>query len=769
MDVVQFLRTLYRYLPLIILLPVVTVLITYIFVRNMEGEYRARSVISSGIIESQSGPGSDARINRDQIAFRYANFMELINSRPVISLVSFSLLRHDLQNPGRGFRTDTPEFTTLSPERRAALIDSLTFYIDTAEPLDLTQGYGQTVFELLSAKGYDPASIANRTRIQRLGQSDYIQILVETENPRLSAYIANELADLFIRFYRHRQNQLLGVNIDFYLEQVRLREIQLDERSRRLQNFKVANSITNLYEQTKAIAVQISDFEYLRQMETRTFRGAQSLIDSLDVVLRDNSGRDFTEGRQAALNAQVAAARRQMSELNRRRVNAVIRGEMGLADQLEQEVNEIRDLLHVSVANMNNQAIADPRVAREQLITQRMLLALDKEQARQALLNIERELQRLANLTREFARLEAIQDTYVREIDLAERDYLSMLDRLNQFRLTQQQTINSGAQVEQIERAMPPRDPLPSKKILIILVAGAGSFGFALVSVFIIEYFDLTIKTARQLANTLEKPVFGIIPGLEDDELDIPAMFAQSSSNLTIKATLSLVRHLRSNIIPYTEGRRIIISSTQPKTGKTFLSILISYALAQTGRKVLLVDANMLSNKLTQTFQSEPVLEKYLTGEIDLQEAITPTSHDNIFVLGCGISNFTINEIATKARLEEAFDRMIEGFDSVIIDSTMLVKHNNTRELLPFADSIILAFAAGEVVNGLDRELIGELNEAPISFEGCILNKVELNQIEDVYGELNKKRSYPRRVIKQIIRGNIKGAFRFRQPSDKID
>lgn len=769
MDVIQFLRTLYRYLPLLILLPIVTVLITYVFVRNMEGEYRARAVISSGIIESQSGPGTDSRINRDQIAFRYANFMELINSRPVISLVSFSLLRHDLRNPGRGFRPDSDEFNAISPERRAALIDSLTFYIETAEPLDLTQGYGQTVFELLSAKGYDPGTISDRSRIQRLGQSDYIQILVETENPRLSAFIANELADLFIKYYRYKQNQLLGVNIDFYLEQVRLREIQLDERSRRLQNFKVANSITNLYEQTKAIAVQISDFEYLRQMETRTFRGAQSLIDSLDVVLRDNSGRDFTEGRQAALNAQIAAARRQMSELNRRRVNAVIRGETGLAEQLEQEVSELRDLQYVSVANLNNQAIADPRVAREQLITQRMLLSLDKEQARVALENIQLELTRLANLTREFARLEAIQDTYVREIDLAERDYLSMLDRLNQFRLTQQQTLNSGAQVEQIERAMPPRNPLPSKKILIILVAGAGSFGFALVSVFIIEYFDLTIKTARQLANALEKPVFGIIPVLEDDELDIPGMFAQSSSNLTIKATLSLVRHLRSNILPYAEGRRLIISSTQPKTGKTFLSILLSYALAQTSRKVLIVDANMLSNKLTQTFQSEPMFERYLRGEVNLEQAISPTSHENIYVLGCDISNLTINEIAPKAQLEVAFERLIDGFDSVIIDSTMLVKHNNTRELLPFADSIILSFAAGEVVNGLDRELVVELNDAPISFEGCILNKVDLNQIEDVYGELNKKRSYPRRVFKQIIRGNIKGAFRLNQPADKID
>ncbi len=769
MDVIQFLRTLYRYLPLLILLPIVTVLITYVFVRNMEGEYRARSVISSGIIESQSAPGTDARINRDQIAFRYANFMELINSRPVISLVSFSLLRHDLQNPGRGFRPDTPEFEDLTPTARASLIDSLTYYIDSTQPLDLTEGYGLTVYNLMVAKGYEPEAVTNRSRIQRLGQSDYIQILVESENPRLSAFIANELADLFIKFYRFRQNQLLGVNIDFYLEQVRLREIQLDERSRRLQNFKVANSITNLYEQTKAIAVQVSDFEYLRQMETRTYRGAESLIDSLDVVLKDNSGRDFTEGRQAALNAQVAASRRQMSELNRRRVNAVIRGEMALADELEQQVAELRDLLHVSVSNMNTQAIADPRVAREQLITQRMLLALDREQARQALIYIDRELQRLANLTREFARLEAIQDTYVREIDLAERDYLSMLDRLNQFRLTQQQTINSGAQVEQIERAMPPRDPLPSKKILIILVAGAGSFGFALVSVFVIEYFDLTIKTARQLANALEKPVFGIIPGLEDDELDIPAMFAQSSSNLTIKATLSLVRHLRSNTLPYTEGRRLIISSTQPKTGKTFLSILLSYALAQTSRKVLLVDANMLSNKLTQTFQSEPALERYLRGEISLDEAVSPTTHENIFVLGCDISNLTINEIAPKAQVERAFEQLIEGYDSVIIDSTMLVKHNNTRELLPFADSIILAFAAGEVVNGLDRELVVELNEAPISFEGCILNKVELNQIEDVYGELNKKRSYPRRVFKQIIRGNIKGAFRFKRAADQID
>ncbi|MFW6348678.1 MAG: hypothetical protein ACOC2C_08745, partial [Cyclonatronaceae bacterium] len=108
----------------------------------------------------------------------------------------------------------------------------------------------------------------------------------------------------------------------------------------------------------------------------------------------------------------------------------------------------------------------------------------------------------------------------------------------------------------------------------------------------------------------------------------------------------------------------------------------------------------------------------------------------------------------------EAMDRVVEDYDLVIIDSTPLIKENNARELLPFVDSVSVVFSALDVINGVDKSVISELNDAKASFKGTILNKVDVGEMEHIYGELDKNRNAVRRAFKEIIRGNVKGAFR---------
>lgn len=759
MDVIQFLRTLYKYVPLLILLPLITIIITFIFVQNSEREYRARAVISSGFIEAQNTPGNDRRISRDQVMFQYANLMELMSSKNVYDFVTYALLKHDLENPDQAFRPFGERYEALSPQLRMAIIDSLDHALKNYRHLNERDGVGTLILELALEKEYDYEKMQNRVNVRRMGQSDYIQVIVETESPGLSAFIANEFASHFIDFYRSSQNRLLDVNVEFYLEQVRMRENQLQERTRQLQDFKVQNSITNITEQTKALAIQMTDFERVREREMRNYMGAQSLIDSLNVVLQQG-GEGYVEGRVADLNSDVAVARRSMAELNRRRVNAQVRGNVELAAELESQISDERRRLQEAISTIDNQALADPRLARQQLLNQRLILAIEAENSRQALIFLESELERLQNKTREFARMEAVLDAYIRQINLAEQDYLSMLDRLNQFRL-RQQSMSSGSQMEQIEAALPPTDPMPSKKLIILLVAGAGSFAFALVAVFVVEYLDLTIRNAQNLANRTNKPVYGVIPELKTDEVDIPSLFSSdyTRDDALSKATASMIRLLRHNLLSKIKGKKLLLTSPHPRTGKTFVSVFMAYAIAQANYRVLLIDTGTRDHALTTQFGAEPALERFLRGEIRPSEAAMETTHPLISIIGCNNTNKTISEMASQAQIKDAMDRVVEDYDLVIIDSTPLVKENNARELLPFVDSVTLVFSALDVINGVDKSVVAELNEAEASFNGTILNKVDVSEIEHIYGELDKDRNFMRRAFKEIIRGNVKGAF----------
>lgn len=767
MDFFQFLRTVFKYIPLLILLPLVSMIITFILVQSSDSEYRARAVLSSGFIESQNTPGNDGRISRDQITFQYANLMELLSSKNVYDFTSYALLRHDMKNTDQAFRTFGESYAEFSDELKSDIVDTLDYALDEFHHLDETEGIGAHILELLEEMEYDYESLQKQITIRRMGQSDYIHVIAETESSKLSAFIANNFAGRFINYYKISQNRLLSVNIQFYLDQVELRENQLEERTERLQNFKVRNSITNITEQTKSLAVQIADFERVREREISAYRGAKSLIDSLNVVLQEG-GDGYTEGRASALNTQIAIARRSIAELNRRRINAQARGNRELMAELEEQISEERERMKEALLVTNNQAMVDPRMARQQLLSERLMLAVEAENARQSLNFIETELDRLEDKTREFARMEAVLDTYTRDIDLAEREYLSMRDRLNQFRL-EQQSMSSGAQMEQVQSALPPTDPLPSKKLIILLVAGAGSFAFTLVAIFAIEYLDNTIRNARNLANRTGEPVIGVLPRLTSEEIDIPAIFDPDHipRHSLERITGLMVRMLRYNLLKQMKGKKLLISSSHPGAGKTFLSVFLAYALAESKYRVLLVDASPRNPSLTSQFEAEPVLESYLSGRIDYQQAALQTDHPNIKLIGCARGGKTIYEMASQAEIRQALERAESYCDIMIIDASPMVKENNARELLPFSDTALMIYSAIDVLDTVDIRVVSELNDASVSYAGGVVNKVETEEMEQEYGEIEKDRSFIRRFAKNLIRGKLKGIFE-RNKKEKV-
>ncbi len=748
MDLFYFLKVLQKRIGLLIIIPLITIIVTLIFVINKPSSFSSRATISSGVTQTQNIPDPlDREPTSQKVQNIFSNMLELMRAKPIVDLVSYDLLIHDLTN--EPFRSPDGVLRNLPDERREMLVDSLTYGLENLTTVSHNSELGEEVYQLQLEFEYDYESLLNMIRAERLNSSDFIRVVTETENPELSAFISNSLTSNFIRFYQTSQRDGLGRSVEFYLQQVQLREQDLQEKVKRLQDFKTENSITNLYEQTKTIAVQISHMEELLQRERRSVLAYEILTDSLNSVLREGGGR-FRESAMADMNMEIAQTRDRISEINTALWRARAEGRTQVASDLQRELDEERRRMRQSLYTLNQSAITDPRMTRQELLSSLFNIMIEKELARQSIVTILEEIDRLERITRDFARMEAIVETYNREIDLAEKEYLNMLDKLNTFRLTQE-AMRTGAQMGIIERAIPPKNPMPSKKLLILLIAALGSAAFSVIAIFAIEFLDLSVRSPKELANATGRNVVGALPRLNASELDIPAIFEGNTKSEYEIAALELVRSFRNYLIKNLQGKRLLITSSQTTEGKSFLSVMLAYAFAQAGYKILLMDTNTSNNNLTLQMDASESFQGFLKGELRADEAVRSSSHPQIDVLGCTPSNQTPFEIAKIADISKTFENIERDYDLIIIDSTAMMKSNQARELLHFCTDVVSVFGAGNIIEPSAAAIFDEVDQHDVRFHGLHMNKIEREHLNDVYGEIDIERGAFRKWMKRVV------------------
>jgi len=163
-----------------------------------------------------------------------------------------------------------------------------------------------------------------------------------------------------------------------------------------------------------------------------------------------------------------------------------------------------------------------------------------------------------------------------------------LLQTYEELRLAEAQSVSN---VVQIKPATPNDNPIRPRTMMNTLLAAVVGAMLAVGGVFLIEYLDDTIKTTEEATQALGLPVIGFITHIQENHAGAPEVAANPRS-----PSAEAFRSLRSSI-QFSEVdhpiRTLLITSPGPEEGKSTVATNLAMVIAQSGKKVMLLDADM--------------------------------------------------------------------------------------------------------------------------------------------------------------------------------
>lgn len=201
-----------------------------------------------------------------------------------------------------------------------------------------------------------------------------------------------------------------------------------------------------------------------------------------------------------------------------------------------------------------------------------------------------------------------------------------------------------------------------------------------------------------------------------------------------------MFRNLRTNIQfmnADSEKKVMLVTSTVPGEGKSYVSANLAAAFAQMDKKVLIVDTDMRKGRQYNLFslRPRPGLSNFLSGVVDqdfvgekenIENYIQKTDIDNLYLISAGSVPPNPSELLVSAKMENIIDSLIDKFDVIIFDAP---------PCLIVADALIVARMVdfNILVSAQNITKMEDLNKAKLAIEnvggkvaGVILNKVQM-------------------------------------------
>jgi capsular exopolysaccharide synthesis family protein len=198
-------------------------------------------------------------------------------------------------------------------------------------------------------------------------------------------------------------------------------------------------------------------------------------------------------------------------------------------------------------------------------------------------------------------------------------------------------------------------------------------------------------------------------------------------------------RALRTSLLLTSLGgppKVILITSALPEEGKTTTSLNSAIVLAQGGRRVLLIDADLRRPSIHKTLGMGPRagLSNVLTGSATLQQAIVPSNIlPSLWVLPAGTPPPNPAELLASGNMKDVLDQLREQYDHIIVDTPPTLSVTDAVIMSTRADRVVLVIRSGQTTKQALRRARDTLLQVNAQVCGVLLNAVDLNSPDYYY------------------------------------
>ena len=314
--------------------------------------------------------------------------------------------------------------------------------------------------------------------------------------------------------------------------------------------------------------------------------------------------------------------------------------------------------------------------------------------------------------------------------------YVSLLNSSLQMRLAKEGKVGN---VRLLDDAITPEEPVWPKRPLILAFALLVGLMAGVAAAIARNSFFGGIRNPSEIEMHTGLSVYSSIPlsgaqrmidkSIESKAPGMHILALQHSEDPAVESLRSLRTALQFAMLE-APNNRLLISGATPGVGKTFVSANFAAITAASGKKVLLIDADLRKGRVNQFFSisRSPGLSELIAGTLNLEKAVRSSILPNLDVITTGVLPPNPAELLMSDSFSQLLEKLSPDYDLVIVDTAPVLVAADTASVAPLAGSLLLVARAEKTQLGELNESVRRLAHAGCSANGVILNAMDLSR-----------------------------------------
>ncbi|WP_448719870.1 polysaccharide biosynthesis tyrosine autokinase [Microbacterium natoriense] len=293
----------------------------------------------------------------------------------------------------------------------------------------------------------------------------------------------------------------------------------------------------------------------------------------------------------------------------------------------------------------------------------------------------------------------------------------------------QEQSAIKLTRVRDAVAAYAPVSPnVPLNLALGVLLGLAVGIGIAVLR----SVLDTRVRSPRDVEQLTDRPLIGAIP-LDPKAKERPLIIQADPLNPRSEA----FRSLRTNLqfLEMDGGHTFVITSSIPTEGKSTTTLNLAIALADSGKRVALVDTDLRKPKVAEYLGIEggTGLTDVLIGRAKVSDVLLPWGNRSLYVLPAGKIPPNPSELLGSARMKKLLEALSKEFDIVLCDAPPLLPVTDAAVLSRVTSGAIMAVAVGKTTTHQLEGALDALETVGAKVAGVVLTMVPTKGA-DAYG-----------------------------------
>ncbi len=711
--------------------------IAWVLTLDQPKKYRSFSQISTGFTV-----GDEVKIGAQDVDIytadvKFNNVIVTITSPSVVSLLSYSLMIHDLEDP-IPFRRLSPKQMETPLYRHTDRYQALRIFKERLESMNVLTSFKpdeKELLEYMNLYGYDYNSLLGNLSVNRVQRTDYIEVDCTTEIPDLSAFMVNTLFPEFLRYYRGIRSTRSEESLDTLKSLMDKRKQDLDAKNEELRSqgvLDVGTENTSKLETIMNLETTLTQEQGKQTQRSYDLQKVNARIAALGGNV--NPTVKTTKPADNNNNDQLVILRNAMNEAYKAYISSGS-SDPALKKKYETLQADYQNKIASTQPDDGTGAAVAPQDGRTALMEKKGDLETDIRAGSDNISAIQDKINSIkSDLTKDAGKGAGV-ESLIRDAELANKEYLLAKQKYNDAVDITTSSVNN---FRPIISGQPAINPEPSKRVLIVGMAGASALIITVLVIVLVTYLDSSIKTPIIFAKTVGLKMISMVNFMNLHQRDLAEIVTKLDSNPDERLNKrhnqfrESLRKLRYEV--ESSGKKsFLFASTKKGEGKTTLIKALSYSLSMSKKKILIIDTNFCNNDLTLHLNADPVLEKIhpREGQSVLSQVKEAAKEvwPSIWAIGSEGGDYTPTEILPRENILQHLQTLGQEYDYILLEGPPLNDFSDCKELVQYVDGVIAIFSATHVIKQIDTQSMTFFHELNGKFCGAVLNMVNLEDV----------------------------------------